>query len=78
MECDFCGAIGNWISILRDSQIVKKDGSDLILCDDCMNNYANGDYDKIKLKDVPCVNSAPKNNSQQPSELNQHTGGEHD
>ena len=54
-ECDFCGAIGNWKSILKSYEIVKKDGSDLILCDDCMNSFANEDYDKIKLKDAKCT-----------------------
>jgi ribosome-binding protein aMBF1 (putative translation factor) len=49
-KCDFCGKEGNWINVLRSTEIVKKDGSDLILCDDCLNHYANGEYDKIKLK----------------------------
>lgn len=49
-ECDFCGKVGNWISVLRDTQLEKKDGSDIILCNDCLNNYAGGDYDKIKLE----------------------------
>lgn len=50
MECDFCGKNGNWINVLRDTQIFKKDGSDIILCNDCLNKYTNGDYDKIMLK----------------------------
>ena len=33
---------------------------------------------KEKRDDTNCVNSAPKDNSQQPSELNQHAGGEYD
>ena len=49
--CDFCGKKGNWINVLRDAVIVKKDGSDLILCDECINNYINGNYDKIKIKE---------------------------
>lgn len=50
-ECDFCGKKGNWISVLRDAQIQKKDGSDIILCNECINNYLNRDYEKIKLKE---------------------------
>lgn len=49
-ECDFCGRKGNWKNVLKDTQIFKKDGSDVILCDDCLNHYANQEYDKIKLK----------------------------
>lgn len=51
VECDFCGKKGNWINVLRDTQIQKKDGSDLVLCNNCINNYMNGDYEKIHLKE---------------------------
>lgn len=50
MKCDFCGKEGKHKNILRDTQIQKKDGSDVVLCNECLNNYASGDYDKIKLK----------------------------
>jgi hypothetical protein len=50
-ECDFCGKKGEWRNILRSTEISKKDGSDIILCNECLNNYASGDYDKIKLKE---------------------------
>jgi len=49
-ECDFCGKKGNWKNILRSTEISKKDGSDIILCNECLNNYASGDYDKIKIE----------------------------
>ncbi len=50
--CDFCGKeIPNEPRlVLKDPQIMKKDGSDIVLCADCLNNYTSGDYDKIKLK----------------------------
>ncbi len=51
-ECDFCGKRGNWINVLRDIQISKKDGSYIILCNNCLNNYTNGNYNKIKLKAI--------------------------
>ena len=49
-ECDFCGKKSNMAIILRDVMITKKDGSNILLCSECLNNYANGDYDKIKFK----------------------------
>ncbi len=49
-KCDFCGEECDGKLILRDIAIEKKDGSDIILCSDCLNNYASGNYDKIKLK----------------------------
>jgi len=50
MECNFCGKKGNWKNVLRDPRIQKKDGSDVILCDECIAHYAMGKFDKIKLK----------------------------
>lgn len=49
-ECDFCGKETDGKIVLKDVSIVKSDGSDIILCSECLNSYANGDYDKIKLK----------------------------
>lgn len=54
MKCSFCGVVGDWKFILRDSEITMKDGSDVILCDDCCNLYHDKDYlsliRKIKKK----------------------------
>lgn len=50
VQCDFCAKKGEWKNVLVDAIIKKRDGSDLIICDECLNHYANGDYDKIKLK----------------------------
>ena len=52
VKCDFCEKKGEWNCIIRNTDFEKKDGSDIIVCNDCFNNYANGDYDKIKLKEV--------------------------
>ncbi|MHA1302342.1 MAG: hypothetical protein ACTSPI_01385 [Candidatus Heimdallarchaeaceae archaeon] len=49
-ECDFCGKKGDWKSVLKDVNLEKKDGSDIILCDQCLNYYTSGEYEKIKLK----------------------------
>lgn len=52
MKCDFCGKYTEKPRlILKDANIQKKDGSDLELCRECLNNYIDGDYDKIKLKE---------------------------
>ena len=50
MKCDFCGKECDGKIILKDMNLKKKDNSDIILCSDCLNYYANGEYDKIKLK----------------------------
>ena len=50
MKCNFCGNKCDGKIILKDTSIKKKDGSNIILCGDCLNHYANGEYDKIKLK----------------------------
>ena len=48
--CDFCGKETDGKLILRDAILEKKDGSDIVLCSDCLNHYASREYDKIKLK----------------------------
>ncbi len=50
MECDFCHTKGDWKNILRDATISKTDGSDIILCDDCLNLYGNHEFDKLTDK----------------------------
>jgi len=50
VQCDFCGNECDGKLILRDAILEKKDGSPIRLCDDCMNYYASGEYEKIKLK----------------------------
>ena len=40
MKCDFCKKEGDWKMVLRNPEIVKKDGSDVVLCNECMNHYA--------------------------------------
>ena len=52
MKCDFCKKECDGKLILRDVVLRKEDGSDIILCSECLNNYVNEDYDKIKLFDA--------------------------
>ena len=63
IPCDFCGKDTDGKLVLRDARIGKKDGSDVVLCPDCLNHYAAGEYGKIKLKS--------------PSEPGQGTNGSH-
>jgi len=49
VKCDFCKKEGEWKSVICSTEFCKKDGSDIVVCDECLNNYANGDYDKIRL-----------------------------
>lgn len=46
-ECDFCGLKGDWKNVLKTPLLVKGDGSDIIPCDDCLNLYANDEWDKL-------------------------------
>ncbi len=47
MKCSFCKEECDGKMILIDSQIEMKDGSDVVLCDICMNLYVNKEYDKL-------------------------------
>ena len=53
MKCDFCQEECDGRIILRDSNLFKEDGSDIILCSTCLNLYANHEYDKLtdRIKD---------------------------
>ncbi len=50
ISCDFCGKKGSWKAIIRSTELFKKDGSYIIVCNECLNYYAHGEYNKIKLK----------------------------
>ena len=50
IECDFCGKENDDKITLKDKTLEKKDGSEIRICGDCLNNYASGNYDKIKFK----------------------------
>jgi len=47
IECDFCRNKGNWKNVIRNPNLGKKDGSDITVCNDCLNLYANHEYDKL-------------------------------
>ena len=52
MKCDFCGGKCDGKNIIRSTEFHKKDGSDTVVCGDCLNLYAHGEWDKLieKLK----------------------------
>ena len=51
-NCDFCGKKCKGTKfVLKDLELEKKDGGDILLCSDCLNYYVNREYDKIKLKE---------------------------
>mgnify|MGYP001576363807 FL=1 len=49
MKCNFCKTEGDWKNILRSIAFVKKDKSDIVVCDECLSYYVNREFDKIKL-----------------------------
>ena len=49
-KCDFCGKEGKWKNILRTTDFEKTDGSDIVLCNECIEYYMSHQYDKIKLR----------------------------
>ena len=49
-KCDFCQIETHGKLILMDLNIKKKDGSDIILCGECLNLYTNREYDKLQKR----------------------------
>jgi len=47
MKCDFCQEEGNHKNVLRSTDFQKKDGSDISVCDECLNLYANEEFDEF-------------------------------
>lgn len=55
-KCDFCEEECGGEIILRDQVIQKKDGSDLILCETCLNLYTNQECDELTKRIDKCQN----------------------
>lgn len=53
MKCMICNAECDGKIVIGDIQTV--DGGDFIVCNDCLSEYASGDYDKLaeKLENNP-------------------------
>ena len=49
-KCGFCGEKCDGTLILVDKNITMKNGGDVILCSNCLNLYANGDFDKLSKR----------------------------
>jgi ribosome-binding protein aMBF1 (putative translation factor) len=47
MKCDFCGDKGEWKNVIRSAEFCKKDGSDIVICNDCLNFFADEDFEKL-------------------------------
>lgn len=52
VECEMCGAKGEWTNHLKTPAIRMKDASDLIICNDCMNDYAKKDFETLLRRAV--------------------------
>ncbi len=50
MKCDFCKIEGEWKNVIRDANISKRDGSDIMVCNDCLNLYGNQEYKLLAEK----------------------------
>jgi hypothetical protein len=50
MRCDFCDNECDGKLVLRDFYLKKKDGSDVVLCSECLNDYANADYGSLRCE----------------------------
>jgi ribosome-binding protein aMBF1 (putative translation factor) len=55
-KCDICRKKGNWKSIWRPTYLVKTDGSDIIVCNTCLNHIGNGEWDKLSDRAVGSFN----------------------
>lgn len=49
-KCDFCGTKIDGKIVLKDLLIQKTNGSEIILCGDCLNLYANQQYKELTNK----------------------------
>ena len=46
-KCSFCREKCDSNLILRDTHIAMKDGSDMIVCNTCLNLYTHHEYDEL-------------------------------
>jgi len=50
VKCAFCDLEGDWKNVLRDPELVRKDGKDIILCNICLQLYADGEFEDLSLR----------------------------
>ena len=50
MECNFCQIQTDGKLVLRYLEIEKKDGSDIVLCSECLNLYSNHEYEELEKR----------------------------
>lgn len=49
-KCNFCQEKTDGKLVLRDLIIEKSDGSDIILCNECLNLYVVHEYKKLEKR----------------------------
>jgi ribosome-binding protein aMBF1 (putative translation factor) len=49
-RCNFCGKECDGKLVIRSEDFRRFDGGDVIVCNECMNDYANYDFDKLTKK----------------------------
>lgn len=49
-KCDICNLEGDWINVIRSHDIYKKDGSDFIVCNECLNMFANQEWNNLNAR----------------------------
>lgn len=46
-KCDFCRTDCDGSLVLRDSSIEKEDGSDVVVCGECLDLYGAEEWEKL-------------------------------
>jgi Zn-finger protein len=59
-ECDFCLIECDGKNILRIDGLERKDGKDIVVCNDCLNLYAAEEFDKLTEKIDKSLNAEAK------------------
>jgi ribosomal protein L34E len=49
-KCDFCGKECDSKNVIRSTEFRRFNGGDVTLCSECLNDYANYDFDKLTEK----------------------------
>jgi ribosome-binding protein aMBF1 (putative translation factor) len=53
-KCNFCGKEGDWKNVIRSTEFRRFDGGDVTVCNECLNDYANYNFDKLTEKMKRC------------------------
>jgi hypothetical protein len=50
IQCGFCKDKGNWKNVIRNMDFEKKNGTDIIVCNTCLNLYDNQRFEELKRR----------------------------